>query len=131
MAFESYAQRLLNPFRGAMHTLRYESAEAVTVDGVHWDIYVANTAVIPASGRARLGQISEIRYGTWSQTEGLRRGRLYPSEDFRRMEAVGTILFEQLTRVHQLVPFAFKDLFELWLLDNATQPLALLESVLD
>jgi len=131
MVIESYAQRLLNPFRGAMHTLRYESAEAVTVDGVHWDIYVTNTAVIPASGRARLGQISEIRYGTWSQSEGLRRGRLYPSEDFRRMEAVGTILFEQLTRVHQQVPFAFKDQFELWLLDNATQPLALLESALD
>jgi len=131
MVFESYAQRLLNPFRGAMHTLRYESAEAVTVDGVHWDIYVTNTAMIPASGRERHGQISEIRYGTWSQTEGLRRGRLYPSDDFRRMEAVGSILFEQLTRVHQLVPFTFKDQFELWLLDNATQPLALLESVLD
>jgi hypothetical protein len=131
MVFESYAQRLLNPFRGAMHTLRYEPAEAVTVDGVHWDIYVTNTAVIPASGRARRGQISEIRYGAWSQTEGLRRGRLYPSEDFRHMEAVGTILFEQLTRVHQQVPFVFKDRFELWLLDNAAQPLALLDSALD
>jgi hypothetical protein len=131
MVFESYAQRLLNPFRGAMHTLRYESAEAVTVDGVHWDIYVANTAVIPASGRARHGQISEIRYGTWSQTAGLRRGRLYPSDDFRRMEVVGAILFDHLTRVHQQVPFAFKDRFELWLLDNAAQPLALLDSALD
>jgi hypothetical protein len=128
MVFDSYAQRLLNPFRGAMHTLRYESAEAVTVDGVHWDIYVTNSAVIPASGR---GQISEIRYGIWSQTAGLRRGRLYPSEDFRRMEALGTILFEQLTRVHQQVPFAFKDQFELWLLDKEAQPLALLESALD
>jgi hypothetical protein len=131
MVFEYYAQRLLNPFRGAMHTLRYESAEAVTVDGVHWELYVANSALIPASGRARHGQISEIRYGTWSHTEGLRRGRLYPSDDFRRMEAVGAILFEQLTRVHQQVPFAFKDRFELWLLDHAAQPLALLESALD
>jgi len=47
------------------------------------------------------------------------------------MEAVGTVLFEQLTHVHQQVPFVFKDQFELWLLDNATQPLALLDSALD
>jgi hypothetical protein len=131
MVFEHYAQRLLNPFRGAMHTLRHESAEAVTVDGVHWDIYVANTSLLPDSRRAHRGQLSEIRYGTWSQTAGLRRGRLYPSEDFRRLEALGTILFEHLTQVHQQVPFAFKDQFELWLLDNASQPLALLDSALD
>jgi hypothetical protein len=131
MVVESYAQRLLNPFRGAMHTLRYESAEAVTVDGVHWELYVTNTEVVPASGRARRGQISEIRYGTWSQSTGLQRGRLYPSEDFRRMEALGNILFEQLTLAHQQVPFVFKDRFELWLLDAQVQPLALLESVLD
>jgi hypothetical protein len=131
MAFESYAQRLLNPFRGAMHTLRYESAEAVTVDGVHWDLYVTNSAALPASGRARHGQISEIRYGSWSPTTGLRRGRLYPSEEFRQMEVLGAILFEQLTRVYQQVPFAFKDQYELWLLDQQAQPLALLESALD
>jgi hypothetical protein len=131
MILESFAQRLLNPFRGAMHTLRNDAAEAVTVDGVHWELYVTNSAVIPASGRARRGQISEIRYGHWSQAAGLRRGRLYPSDDFRRMEALGHMLFEQLTQVHQQVPFAFKDQFELWLLDNERQPLALLESVLD
>lgn len=130
MVFESFAQRLLNPFRGAMHTLRYASAEAVTVDGVHWDIYVTNTAVTPASGRERRGQISEIRYGKWSPATGLKRGRLYPSDEFRHMESIGTALFEQLTRVHQQVPFHFKDRFELWLLDYDTRPLALLESAL-
>jgi hypothetical protein len=131
MVFETFAQRLLNPFRGAMHTLRYDTAEAVTVDGIHWDLYVTNNTVIPASGRARRGQISEIRYGHWSQAAGLRRGRLYPSDDFRRMEVLGHRLYEQLTQVHQQVPFAFKDQYELWLLHNERQPLALLESVLD
>ena len=42
MTIECYAQRLLNPFRGTVHTIRYASAEAVTTDGVHWDIYVSN-----------------------------------------------------------------------------------------
>lgn len=41
-AVEHFAQRLRNPFRGAMHTIRYEAAEAVTLDSVHWDIYVSN-----------------------------------------------------------------------------------------
>jgi hypothetical protein len=35
---ECYAQRLLNPYRGVVHVLRYQSAEAVTTDGIHWDI---------------------------------------------------------------------------------------------
>jgi len=131
MVFEAYAQRLLNPFRGAMHSVRYDSAEAVTVDGVHWDIYVTNTAVVPTSGRGRHGQISEIRYGKWSQAAGLKRGRLYPSDDFRRMEAMGAVLYEHLTHAHQQLPFAFKDQFELWLLDRDARPLALLESALE
>ncbi len=38
MAVECYAQRLLNPYRGTMHVIKYEAAEAVTLDGVHWDI---------------------------------------------------------------------------------------------
>ncbi len=131
MIFESFAQRLLNPFRGAMHTLRYDAAEAVTVDGVHRDIYVTNTELIPSIGRERRGQISEIRYGKWSQTVGLQRGRLYPSDDFRRLEALGAILYEHLVHAHPRLPFAFKDQYELWLLDNNSQPLALLESALD
>ena len=35
MPVECYAQRLLNPYRGTMHVIKYEAAEAVTLDGVH------------------------------------------------------------------------------------------------
>src|SRR3569832_1121778 len=52
MQIECYAQRLLNPFRGVVHTIRYQSAEAVTTDGVEWDIYVANDARRPGARRA-------------------------------------------------------------------------------
>ena len=45
MKFECYAERLLNPFRGITNTIRYQSAEAVTADGVRWDIYVSNEAL--------------------------------------------------------------------------------------
>lgn len=130
MQIECYAQRLLNPFRGVVHTIRFQSAEAVTTDGIEWDIYVANDALLDGLGRAgKRAQISDIRYGHWSAEKGLKRGPLYPSDDFKRLEEMGAVVYEHLLKVHREVPFAFRDTFELWLLDRSEQPLALLHSV--
>lgn len=130
MQIECYAQRLLNPFRGVVHTIRYGSAEALTTDGIEWDIYVANDALLDGLGRAgKRAQISDIRYGHWSAEKGLKRGPLYPSEDFKRLENMGAVVYEHLRKVHREVPFAFHDPFELWLLDHDDRPLALLHSV--
>jgi hypothetical protein len=130
MQIECYAQRLLNPFRGVVHTIRFQSAEAVTTDGIEWDIYVANDALLDGLGRAgKRAQISDIRYGHWSAEKGLKRGPLYPSDDFKRLEHMGAIVYEHLLQVHREVPFKFRDAFELWLLDRDDQPLALLHSV--
>jgi hypothetical protein len=130
MQIECYAQRLLNPFRGVMHIIRYHSAEAVTTDGIEWDIYVANDALLDGLGRAgKRAQISDIRYGHWSAEKGLKRGPLFPSDDFKRLEDMGAVVYEHLLSMHRDVPFAFLDQFELWLLDRDDQPLALLHSV--
>ncbi len=130
MEIECYAQRLLNPFRGAVHVIRFQSAEAVTTDGIEWDIYVANDALLDDLGRAgRRAQISDIRYGHWSMEKGLKRGPLFPSNDFKRLEHMGAVVYEHLLEVHRDVPFTFRDQFELWLLDRSNQPLALLHSV--
>jgi hypothetical protein len=130
MQIECYAQRLLNPFRGVVHTIRFQSAEAVTTDGIEWDIYVANEALLDGLGRAgKRAQISDIRYGHWSAEKGLKRGPLFPSDDFKRLEDMGAVVYEHLLEVHRDVPFAFRDQFELWLLDRSDQPLALLHSV--
>ena len=130
MQIECYAQRLLNPFRGVVHVIRFQSAEAVTADGIEWDIYVANDALLDGLGRAgKRAQISDIRYGHWSAERGLKRGPLYPSDDFRRLEDMGAVVYEHLLKAHRDVPFAFRDQFELWLLDRNDQPLALLHSV--
>jgi hypothetical protein len=130
MQIECYAQRLLNPFRGVVHTIRFQSAEAVTTDGIEWDIYVANDALLDGLGRAgKRAQISDIRYGHWSAEKGLKRGPLYPSDDFKRLEEMGAVVYEHLLKVHRDVPFKFRDAFELWLLDRDEQPLALLHSV--
>lgn len=128
---ECYAQRLLNPFRGAMHVIRYAAAEAVTTDGLHWDIYVANDQLLEGLDGVCGAQISDLRYGRWSAQEGLKRGPLYPSADFRRMEAMGAVVYEHLRRWHDRVPFPFRDRFELWLLDTDELPLALLHSAVE
>jgi hypothetical protein len=130
MTIEYYSQRLLNPFRGSMNCIRYRSADAVTADGVHWDIYVSNETLLEGLPESRRAQVSDIRFGHWSKTRGLQRGPIFPSADFRLMEALGQRVFEALLEAHDRVPFPFRDHYELWLLDRELRPLALLESAL-
>lgn len=126
---EWYGQRLLNPFRGVVQVIRYAAAEAASTDGVHWDIYVSNSALLDGLDVGqRQVQISDIRYGSWSAERGLMRGPLYPSEDFRHMEEMGAVVYEHLLQIHHQVPFPPRDSLELWLLDAAGLPLALLDS---
>lgn len=124
-----YAQRLLNPFRGAMHIIEHQGAEAVTTDGAHWDIYVRDTGLVEDLANAHKVQTSDIRYGSWSEKQGLKRGAIYPSDDFRLLEHRGAMLYAYLLEHHHDIPFAFRDNHELWRLDRAARPLALLDSV--
>jgi hypothetical protein len=129
MSFYCYSQRLLNPYRGIINCIRYRSAEAVTADGVQWDIYVSNEALQDKAAAGKY-QVSDIRYGKWSAASGLKRGPVFPSADFRAMEELGATVYEHLLMVHEEVPFDFADRFELWLLDTEKRPLALLDSAL-
>jgi hypothetical protein len=130
MTILCYSQRLLNPFRGSMCCIQYLSAEAVTADGIKWDIYVSNAGLLSGLPGNRRTQVSDIRYGSWSAQTGLKRGPLYPSDDFRAMEDMGRVVYEHLLEVHDRLPFPFLDSFELWLLDRQGRPLALLDSAL-
>ena len=121
MPFQCYSQRLLNPFRGVVNCIKYRSAEAVTADGVRWDIYVSNEALLDDLPEHRHTQVSDIRYGAWSAENGLKRGPIFPSEDFRLMEAMGTRVYEHLLENHRDIPFPFHDTAELWLLDDREQ----------
>jgi len=130
MPIACYTQRLLNPFRGVINCIRYESAEAVTRDGVRWDIYVSNDRLLEGMDTGQRVQISDIRYGSWSPETGLKRGPLYPSDDFKYMEHMGAIVYEHLLEVHERIPFPLADRFELWLLDREARPLALLDTAI-
>ena len=131
MRIEYYSQRLLNPFRGVMNVIRYRAAEAVTTDGIGWEIYVSNDELLAGLDPHTHVQTSDIRYGHWSQQGGLKRGPIFPSEDFKRMEAMGAVVYAALLQHHAQLPFPLRDRYELWLLDRAQQPLCLLDSVVD
>jgi hypothetical protein len=131
MAPTCYAQRLLNPFRGVMNVIEHEGAEAVTIDGRHWDIYVRDTALVEDLADSHKVQTSDIRYGSWSEKQGLKRGAIYPSDDFKVLEHRGAIVYEYLLNHHREIPFPFIDVYELWLLDEQGLPLALLASATD
>jgi len=130
-AIQCYAQRLLNPFRGVVNIIRYKSAEAVTSDGIHWDIYISNDSLLDGLDNNRSIQISDIRYGRWNKREGLIRGPVYPSDEFYKLEEMGAVVYQHLLKEHARVPFPFNDSIELWLLDKVNRPLALLNSVVD
>ena len=129
MTIDCYSQRLLNPFRGVMNVIRYQSAEAVTTDGLEWEIYVSNDELRKGLDPHAHVQISDIRYGHWSPQGGLKRGPIFPSADFKRMEAMGAVVYEALLQRHAQLPFPLRDRYELWLLDREQQPLCLLHSV--
>lgn len=111
-----------------MNVISYESAEAVSTDGVHWEIYVRNEELLKGLDTDRYIQTSDIRYGSWSIESGLKRGPIYPSDDFKRMEEMGAVVYKSLLTLHLQVPFPFADIYEFWLLDRQNMPLALLDS---
>jgi hypothetical protein len=125
---QRHAVRLLNPFRGVMNIIEYQGAEAVTIDGINWDIYVKDMSLTRDLEQSPNMLITEIRFGHWSETSGLRRGPIYPSEDFDEMERQGLVVYQYLLHHAQDMPFMLNDDFELWLLDQNDQPLALLGS---
>jgi hypothetical protein len=99
-----YAQRLLNPLRGTLQTIAYVSCQAVSTDGMHWDIYVRNDELVADLENSYSVQTSDIRYGSWSGDRGLKRGPVFPSDDFNRMEEMGAVVYEHLLPAHRQVP---------------------------
>jgi len=60
MAFENNAQRLLNHFRGVMNIIEYQGAEALTTDGIPWDICVRDTGFVENIANNLKVQTSDI-----------------------------------------------------------------------
>ncbi len=129
-----FAQRILNPFRGAMHVVRMKWGEAITTDGREWTLYIRGECIYddlddgPHPGII----VPDIKYGTWSERTGFLRApiRLPTFEDTISLQ--GSRLLQAVRESAPSLPFPFADHHELWLLHGETgHPLALLASRCD
>ena len=132
MDISCYSQRILNPFRGVMNIISTGKADAVTTDGVNWTLYIYDNFHDPDQEPEEFAQIDmpELRYGEWNLKRGLRRAPALPSYHYDEIQRIGEDLVQALYLYADHIPFAFRDDYELWLLDaDNRQPLALLDSV--
>lgn len=126
-----FAQRILNPFRGAMHVVQTEWADAVTTDGRNWILYVHGERLyedLDADGDARV-TVADVKYGSWSQAEGFHRAPIRHPTFEQVIQHEGDGLLAAVRQHADRLPFPFCDTQELWLLHPKTlRPLALVAS---
>ena len=131
MPVSCYSQRILNPFRGVMNIISIGGADAVTIDGINWTLYIHDTFDCPTDDPKEFFEIDmpDIRLGDWSKESGLRRSPLIASYHYNQIQAIGNVLLDAVLEHADQCPFPFEDKYELWLLDsNNHEPLALLDS---
>lgn len=132
MSINCYSQRILNPFRGVMNVISIGGADAVTIDGKNWVLYIHDDFDCPTDDPEEFFEVDlpDIRYGEWSRENGLRRAPLIATYHYEAIQAIGRVLLEAVEKYADDIPFAFQDHYELWLLEADThEPLALLDSV--
>lgn len=132
MPVNCYSQRILNPFRGVMNIISIGGADAVTIDGINWTLYIHDNFDCPTDDPEEFFEIEmpDIRFGDWNRQSGLTRSPLIASYHYNEIQAIGHALLEALQENADHCPFPFNDRCELWLLDNDNdEPLALLDSV--
>jgi len=122
---------MLSPYRGVMHAVVHDWADAVTTDGRTWTLYVRGECLYddPTDLQDRAISVPDVKYGTWSAKSGFVRAPIrLPTFDARVREQ-GEALLVAVQRHAPTLPFPLADRFELWLLHGETgHPLALIAS---
>lgn len=118
-----FSQRLFRPFHGVMRTISIEHGDAETTDGVSWILYVNHEDIVSHTG------MSEVRYGSWSHEDGLKLSVIRGTETNDVIDIVGEKLVKALEENAQSALFPLIDNYECWLLSEAGEPLALVDSV--
>ena len=125
MIVECLARRIMAPFQGVLQIIRVGAGEAESVDGVNWVLYAAHPDILAHSG------LSEVRFGTWSAGQGLRRAMVRGTAAGGLIERIGQPLIGALQAFADQAPFPLHDRLEYWLLDADTrEPLVLIDSLL-
>lgn len=125
-----YAVRRVNPFLGVTQVVEYGIGRALSSDGRNWEIQLAvqRPAGWGSLNRQR-GERQFYRYGAWSAAEGLASFPVHPRLDPAALHESAQTLIAAVQARRPRLPFALADRFELWLLDAAEVPIALLATV--
>lgn len=129
-----YAQRMLNPFHGVINVVELDDADAVTRDGVEWILYLQGEAEEERldDGTVAVFHTPDLKYGTWSAHDGLKRAPVRSVVDFDEVEQRGQELLATIRAVAADAPFRLADNYECWLLEGSTcRPVALVDSACD
>lgn len=129
--YQLYSVRRTNPFVGVIQVIEEENCRSLSLDGINWEIQIQAERPDDLWGAVSQGEVKReyIRFGTWSDAEGLRSVPAHPFLDLTMMRKEATGLIKLIQRHHKEIPFALADRFELWLLDDKDQmPLVLLAS---
>jgi hypothetical protein len=129
----AYSLRRVNPLEGVVQVLERDAARAISRDGIDWEIQVETESPNTLWGSLNAGTAVRrfFRFGTWSRARGLWRVPVNPILDIGEMiEEAQDLLAALEARLDEL-PFPAVDRFELWLLDEQCQPLALLATTDD
>ena len=105
-------------------------ARALSTDGVRWEIQVRCAPPELPWGTPSPGEpvLRFLRFGVWTKETGLRRVPLSPVLELDLLLETCAALTEVLPACLADLPFPHADRYELWLLDQAGLPFALLAS---
>lgn len=115
-----------------MNIISIGGADAVTIDGSNWILYVYDNFDCPTDDPQEFFEIEmpDIRFGDWNKETGLRHSPLIASYHYNEIHSIGSVLLEAVEQYADACPYPFADKYELWLLDeNTNEPLALIDSV--
>lgn len=115
-----------------MNIISIGGADAVTIDGHQWTLYIHDTFDCPTDDPEEFFEIEmpDIRFGDWNKKSGLLRSPLIAGYHYNEIQAIGNVLLNAVEKYSAQCPYPFQDKYELWLLDDINkEPLALLDSV--
>jgi len=122
---------MLNPFRGIVNMVEIDGADAVCCDGESWTLFVhgEKEVAVMSDGSRRTIETPDIKFGVWSEQEGLHRSPVRNPADYGFVDHVGRYLLDVVKDKCRDIPFLLTDRYELWLLDRAFDlPLVLISS---
>ena len=125
------ARRMLNPFRGVMQTVEASHVNAASIDGLRWGLYITDENVYNFIDLNSVAPFlsADVKYGEWSEKDGLIRAPSLPSMNHERVRERGEEILQLVRSNSGQVPFPLEDRYERWLLDDEHGlPVVLLES---